>query len=163
MHCLRNYWQNQTSADARGPCLQRSYPAMLPSAQLQSSWGVAVPCFWLGLWQRAAQASTALGNGGYRGSPGGQAGQGRASPPAGSRAAGDSWVQPRIQSIGHLCGAKVKPESQLTGQDQGCPWLSTAVVALETQHHSLDGGLKAWAEMGSTGRGLVPGEAGQGQ
>lgn len=54
-----------------------------------------------------------------------------------------------------------KPGNQSKGQDQGHPQLDTAFVA--PQHHSSDGGLKAWAEMGLIGRGLVSDEARRGR
>lgn len=38
--------------------------------------------------------------------------QGRTPPQTGSRAAGDSWIQPRVQIIGHLCGGEVGPRSR---------------------------------------------------
>lgn len=104
----------------------------------------------------AAWASTSLEAGGGSGSPGGD-GQGRTSPQAGSRAAGDSWVQPRVQIFGHLRGGEVGPRSSRKVSPQARikrvhGW------GLAPQHHRSGGGLK-----GPMGRGLVPAEAGQSQ
>lgn len=106
-----------------------------------------VPCFCPGFLQRAAWASTSLGARGCRGSP-----------QKGSR---EARFNQKSRSSGMVRWVQGKPGNQSKGQDQGHPQLGTAFVA--PQHHSSDGGLKAWAEMGLIGRGLVSGEARQGR
>lgn len=85
-------------------------------------------------------------------------GQGRTSPQAGSRAAGDSWFQPRVQIIRHLCGREVGPRSSHKGSLQARIMVVPGWAQLwwcwrlAPRRHSSDGGLKAWAEMGPMGR-----------
>lgn len=102
---------------------------MLPWVQLQSSKGVADPCFWLGFCQGAAWTITSLGARGTRG-PGQDFTPGREQgswEQLGSAKGPDHWAP-----LWWWGGLNVKPESQSTGQDQGGEWLGRAVVVLET-------------------------------